>query len=53
LQRQKELNLIEKFHENGVEVDAWTVNKEDEMQLLIKLGVDWITTDRADLLIHL
>ena len=53
LQRQKELNLIEKFHENGIAVDAWTVNKEDEMRLLIKLGVDWITTDRADLLIHL
>lgn len=53
LQRQKELNLIEKFYENGIEVDAWTVNKEDEMRLLIKLGVDMITTDRTDLLIHL
>lgn len=53
LQRQKELNLIERFHENGIEVDAWTVNKEYEMQLLINLGVDWITTDRADLLVHL
>ncbi len=53
LQRQKELNLIERFHRNGIEVDAWTVNKEDEIQLLINLGVDWITTDRIDLLIHL
>jgi len=53
LKRQKELNLVERFHENGVEVDAWTVNKEDEIKLLINLGVDRITTDRADFLIQL
>ncbi len=28
LQRQKGLNLTERFHKNGIEVDAWTVNKE-------------------------
>jgi len=53
LRRQKELNLIEIFHENGIEVDAWTVNKKEEMQMLIDLGVDRITTDRTDLLIQL
>ena len=53
LQRQKELNLIDRFNKNGIDVDAWTVNKEDEIRLLIKLGVDMITTDRADLLIYL
>ena len=53
LQRQKELNLIEKFHENGIKVDIWTVNKEKDMKLLTDLGVDWITTDRTDLLIRL
>ena len=53
LRRQKELNLIEIFHENGIEVAVWTVNKKEEMQLLINLGVDRITTDRTDLLIQL
>lgn len=53
LRRQKELNLIEIFHENRIEVDAWTVNKKEEMQMLIDLGVDRITTDRTDLLIQL
>lgn len=53
LRRQKELNLIETFHENGIEVNAWTVNKKEEMQMLIDLDVDRITTDRLDLLIQL
>lgn len=53
LQRQKELNLIEIFHRNRIEVDVWTVNKKEQMQMLIDLGVDRITTDRTDLLIHL
>jgi len=53
LRRQKELNLIEIFHENGIKVDAWTVNKKEEMQMLIDLGVDRITTDRTDFLIQL
>ncbi|MBO1224964.1 MAG: hypothetical protein JYX80_11110, partial [Candidatus Scalindua sediminis] len=53
LRRQKELNLIEIFNENGIEVDAWTVNKKEEMQMLLNLGIDRITTDRTDLLIQL
>lgn len=53
LRRQKELNLIEIFHKNRIEVDAWTVNKKEEMQMLIDFGVDRITTDRTDFLIQL
>ena len=32
-------------HENGIEVWKWTVNKEDEMQRLIDLGLDGLITD--------
>jgi glycerophosphoryl diester phosphodiesterase len=30
---------------NGMSVNAWTVNKEEDMARMIKLGVDQITTD--------
>ena len=30
---------------NGMSVNAWTVNKEEDMVRMIKLGVDQITTD--------
>jgi len=35
-------------HENNIEVWKWTVNKEDEMQRLIDLGLDGIITDFPD-----
>ncbi|WP_083243882.1 glycerophosphodiester phosphodiesterase [Formosa sp. Hel1_33_131] len=35
-------------HENAIEVWKWTVNKEDEMQRLIDLGLDGIITDFPD-----
>ncbi len=37
---------IEKSHNLGLKVNAWTVNKEKEMKQLIDLGVDFITTDK-------
>ena len=36
-------------HENAIEVWKWTVNKEDEMQRLIDLGLDGLITDFQDL----
>jgi glycerophosphoryl diester phosphodiesterase len=42
--------LIAEAHALGVRVYPWTVNVEAEMQRLIELGVDGITTDRPDLL---
>jgi 2-amino-4-hydroxy-6-hydroxymethyldihydropteridine diphosphokinase len=41
---------IEGLHEKGIEVDVWTANEEKRMKELIEIGVDRITTDRADLL---
>ena len=35
-------------HENSIEVWKWTVNKEDEMQRLIDLGLDGLITDFPD-----
>lgn len=36
---------IEEAHELGMSVCAWVVNNEDDMKLLLDLGIDYITTD--------
>lgn len=36
----------------GLGIHVWTINNEDEMRRLIRLGVDGIVTDRPDLLIN-
>lgn len=36
--------------ERGMSVNCWTVNKAEDMQSMIGLGVDYITTDKPDLL---
>lgn len=41
---------INAIHDRGLFVWAWTINEEDEMKRLLKLGVDGIMTDRPDLL---
>lgn len=42
--------LIESAHALGLRVVPWTVNKMEDMQRLIDLGVDGLTTDRPDVL---
>ena len=37
---------IKEAHDLGMIVNVWTVNKEDMMQKMIDLGVDYITTDK-------
>ncbi|MEJ2210195.1 MAG: glycerophosphodiester phosphodiesterase [Anaerolineae bacterium] len=37
--------LVDAAHRRGVEVHAWTINEEEDMQRLIDLGVDGIITD--------
>jgi len=40
--------LVDRYHSLGLEVHVWTINDESEMRRLLKLGVDGIVTDRAD-----
>ena len=39
--------FIEKLHNDNLKVHVWTINKENEMQRLIDMGVDGIMTDNA------
>ena len=42
--------FIRRAHRQGVAVHAWTINEEEEMMRLIRLGVDGIITDRPSVL---
>ena len=37
--------MIKNAHKFGMYVNAWTVNKEEDIRWCIKNGVDFITTD--------
>ncbi|MHA1771919.1 MAG: glycerophosphodiester phosphodiesterase [Candidatus Thorarchaeota archaeon] len=41
--------LVEEAHKAGIKVYAWTVNDEDMMEELLKIGVDGLITDLPDL----
>ncbi len=36
---------VQELHENGIEVNVWTVNNMEEGQRMIDIGVDYITSD--------
>ena len=42
--------IIELFHERDIPVYTWTVNSEEQMKYLIKLGVDGIITNKPGVL---
>ena len=42
---QKKPGQIKKAHKLGMYVNAWTVNKEEDIRWCIEQGVDFITTD--------
>lgn len=44
---------VEQAHKQGIEVNVWTANTEEDMKYFIDLGVDYITTDHPDQLIKL
>ncbi|NLI97276.1 glycerophosphodiester phosphodiesterase [bacterium] len=41
-------NFVKLCHKKGLKVHVWTVNESDDMERLIKLGVDGIISDRPD-----
>ena len=43
---KKHPEWIKEAHDLGMKVNVWTVNKESDMQKLIDMGVDYITTDQ-------
>jgi len=49
---QIKISLISS-HKKGLKIFVWTINEEDEMRELIKLGVDGIITDYPDKLIEI
>ncbi|QUR66060.1 glycerophosphodiester phosphodiesterase family protein [Mycobacterium spongiae] len=42
--------MVQKVHDSGRQVHAWTIDDPDAMHALLDMGVDGIITDRADLL---
>ena len=40
-----ELKLIDLCHQNGIEVNAWTVDDPDQARSFIDMGIDYITTN--------
>ena len=50
-----EINLISKkdieiLHKNGIKVFVWTVNKEEDLDYLVTLGVDGVITNYPDIM---
>ncbi|MCC8186309.1 MAG: glycerophosphodiester phosphodiesterase [Bacteroides sp.] len=43
---KKHPEWIQECHDLGMKTNAWTVNKEEDMQWLIDQGIDFITTDK-------
>ena len=39
---------VKESHKLGLEVNVWTVDKEDDMKYFIGLGVDYITTNQPE-----
>ena len=45
--------MVKKVHEKKMQIVPWTVDKEEDMIALGKLGVDGIITDRPDLFLQI
>ncbi|MGL1891159.1 MAG: glycerophosphodiester phosphodiesterase [Spirochaetaceae bacterium] len=43
--------FIKVLHKRGIKVQVWTINEEDEMRRLYKMGVDGVMTDDPRLLL--
>ena len=38
-------NMFDRARANGMSINTWTVNKEEDIRKMIELGVDQITSD--------
>ena len=47
----KNPELMEVAHSNGLKVNAWTVDKPEAMDKLLRQGVDFITTNEPEMLL--
>jgi glycerophosphoryl diester phosphodiesterase len=45
--------FVDAAHNRNLEVHAWTINDEEDMERMIALGVDGIITDYPDRLLDL
>lgn len=50
---KKHPEWVKQAHDQGIEVNVWTANTEEDMKYFIDLGVDYITTDHPDKLLKL
>ncbi len=48
---KKHPEWVEQAHKEGLEVNVWTVNTEEDMKYFHDLGVDYVTTDHPDQMI--
>jgi glycerophosphoryl diester phosphodiesterase len=50
---KKDPLLVKKAKELGLTVNVWTVNAEEDLKLMMDMGVDYITTNEPELLFRL
>lgn len=50
---QKKPEWIDEAKKNKIVLNAWTVNKEEDMQWLLSKGFDYITTNEPELLLQI
>jgi glycerophosphoryl diester phosphodiesterase len=48
---KKNIEMIQKAQNLGLSMNVWTVNSPEEMDLFIKYGFDYITTDEPEILL--
>ncbi len=50
---KKHPEWVKQAHDEGIEVNVWTANTDEDMKYFIDLGVDYITTDHPDKLVKI